>query len=158
MAVNNQDLAYAGFWIRGGATLIDTGLLLVLTWPLLISIYGWEYFDTEKTEFIAGPEDFFLSWVLPAIAIIGFWITKQATPGKMAVSAKIVDAATGLAPSASQLVGRYFAYFVSVIPFGLGLLWVAFDKKKQGWHDKLACTVVVRNAKQGPEVVRFENG
>ncbi|MGR3985112.1 MAG: RDD family protein, partial [Gammaproteobacteria bacterium] len=28
--------------------------------------------------------------------------------------------------------------------FGLGLLWVAFDKRKQGWHDKLAGTVVIK--------------
>jgi uncharacterized RDD family membrane protein YckC len=34
---------------------------------------------------------------------------------------------------------------VSIIPFGLGLLWVAFDSRKQGWHDKLAHTLVVRD-------------
>jgi uncharacterized RDD family membrane protein YckC len=45
-------------------------------------------------------------------------------------------------------VGRYFAYFVSTIPFCLGFLWVAFDKRKQGWHDKLAHTVVVRAARE----------
>ena len=43
-----------------------------------------------------------------------------------------------------QLIGRYFGYLLSVIPFGLGLLWVAFDKKKQGWHDKMSGTIVVR--------------
>jgi uncharacterized RDD family membrane protein YckC len=62
----------------------------------------------------------------------------------MAFSARIVDAATGERPSNGQLVGRYFAYFVSTIPMGLGLIWVAFDKRKQGWHDKLAGTVVIR--------------
>jgi len=39
---------------------------------------------------------------------------------------------------------RYIGYFVSVIPFGLGFIWIAFDSKKQGFHDKLAGTVVVR--------------
>jgi len=34
---------------------------------------------------------------------------------------------------------------VSMIPLFLGMIWVAFDARKQGWHDKLAGTVVVRN-------------
>jgi uncharacterized RDD family membrane protein YckC len=36
------------------------------------------------------------------------------------------------------LIVRYLGYFVSSIPFGLGLFWVAFDARKQGWHDKMA--------------------
>lgn len=153
--MQEQELEYAGFWIRTGATLIDTVLTILITLPLLIAIYGWAYLDGEQTGFIAGPADFLISWVLPAIAVIAFWIAKQATPGKMAISAKIVDAASGNAPSAGQLVGRYFAYFVSMLPLGLGLLWVAFDKRKQGWHDKLAGTVVVRKTRRGPEPVKF---
>jgi len=51
------------------------------------------------------------------------------------------------------LIGRYFGYFLASIPLGLGLLWVAFDKRKQGWHDKLAGTVVIRETR--PEPVRF---
>jgi uncharacterized RDD family membrane protein YckC len=39
---------------------------------------------------------------------------------------------------------------------GLGLIWVAFDPKKQGWHDKLAGTVVIRSKNRGPEPVKFE--
>jgi uncharacterized RDD family membrane protein YckC len=39
---------------------------------------------------------------------------------------------------------RYAGYFVALLPVGLGILWVAFDARKQGWHDKLAKTVVVR--------------
>lgn len=74
----------------------------------------------------------------------------------MAISARIVDATTGQPASTGQLVGRYFAYFVSIIPLCLGLFWVAFDRKKQGWHDKLAETVVVRNVRRGPEPVSFE--
>jgi uncharacterized RDD family membrane protein YckC len=31
-----------------------------------------------------------------------------------------------------------------MLPLFIGLIWVAFDKKKQSWHDKLAGTVVVR--------------
>lgn len=68
---------------------------MVITFPALISIYGWAYFDGEQTGLVAGPADFLISWVLPAIAVIAFWIIKQATPGKMAISAQIVDATTG---------------------------------------------------------------
>jgi uncharacterized RDD family membrane protein YckC len=139
-----QEVKYAGFWIRTGAAIIDTLLIMLVTLPLLVAIYGWAYFDAEQTGIVAGPADFVISWVLPAVAVIAFWILKQATPGKMAVSTKIVDAESGNAASTGQLIGRYFAYFAATIPLGLGILWVAFDKKKQGWHDKLAGTVVVR--------------
>ena len=149
------ELEYAGFWVRAGASVIDTILVMIISFPLLIAIYGWAYFDSDKTGLIAGPADFLISWVLPAIAVILFWIYKQATPGKMAVSAKIVDASTGLPPSNAQMIGRYFAYFISIIPFMLGIFWVAFDKKKQGWHDKLAGTVVVKKINSGPEPVKF---
>lgn len=155
--MQNQELEYAGFWARTGATIIDSILISLITFPLLISIYGWAYFDAEKTNIVAGPADFLISWVLPTVAVIIFWIFKQATPGKMAISAKIVDATTGQPASNAQLIGRYFAYFVSIIPLFLGIFWVAFDKRKQGWHDKLAGTVVIKKINAGPEPVRFNN-
>jgi uncharacterized RDD family membrane protein YckC len=60
----------------------------------------------------------------------------------MLISAKIADAETFATPSTGKLIGRYFAYIVSCI-FMLGFIWIAFDKRKQGWHDKLAGTVVI---------------
>jgi uncharacterized RDD family membrane protein YckC len=146
--MTEQTVQYAGFWIRTWAAIIDSILILFITFPLLIWIYGWTYFDLEATRPVTGPADFIVSWVLPAVAVVAFWITRQATPGKMAISAKVVDAKTGNAPSTGQCIGRYFAYFVSSIPLGLGLFWVAFDKRKQGWHDKLAGTVVIRSQAQ----------
>ena len=143
MATNkNHDVKYAGFWIRVWTSIIDTILIGIITIPMLLAIYGTQYFESEKI--IEGPMDFLISWVLPAIAVITFWVYRAATLGKMAISSKIVDAQTGGQPSTGQFVGRYFAYFISALPLGLGILWVAFDKKKQGWHDKLAGTVVVR--------------
>lgn len=75
--------------------------------------------------------------------ILLFWVYRSATPGKMILRMKIVDAKTGGAPSKAQLIGRYFGYFLSTLPLGLGFLWIYYDKKKQGWHDKLAGTVVI---------------
>ncbi|MDG4866448.1 RDD family protein [Guyparkeria sp. 1SP6A2] len=149
-----RHLEYAGFWIRVVAVLVDTVLLMMITFPLLIAIYGWDYFNPFQTGFVAGPADLLINYVLPAIIVIAFWHVIQATPGKMAIKAKIVDAKTGEKPSTGQFIGRYLGYFVSMIPLGMGLLWVGIDKRKQGWHDKLAGTVVVQDTR--PEPVRFQ--
>jgi uncharacterized RDD family membrane protein YckC len=86
-----------------------------------------------------------LSTVIPAMVVLVFWIRRQATPGKVVVHAKIVDAVTGAPARPGQLVLRYLGYYVSTVAFGLGFLWVAFDARKQGWHDKIATTVVVHD-------------
>jgi uncharacterized RDD family membrane protein YckC len=138
-----EDLRYVGFWARVGAALIDSALLLMLIAPLIYWMYGPKYFDEPDT--FRGVGDLVINWVLPAVAVIAFWIYRQATPGKIVIGARIVDARTGEPPSTGQLIGRYLGYYVSMLPLCLGLLWVAFDARKQGWHDKLASTVVVRD-------------
>ena len=151
--MKSSDLKYVGFWARVGATLIDGIILIVITGPILTIYYGESYWTNESL--VAGPLDFILSYVFPAVAIIWFWVAKQATPGKMAVHAKIVDARTGNVPSTGQFVGRYFAYILSGLPLGLGFIWVAFDSRKQGWHDKLAGTIVVSPKVVAPKEVSF---
>jgi len=135
---------YAGFWIRVGASMIDSILIMLLTSPIAYFIYGAGYF-TDNDKLVAGGWDFLITWVLPAVAIIVFWIYRSATPGKIMLGIHIVDAETGARPSTGQFIGRYFAYYISAIPFMLGFLWIAFDKRKQGWHDKLAGTVVIED-------------
>jgi uncharacterized RDD family membrane protein YckC len=152
----DANFEYVGFWIRVGAALIDTVWVLLATVPLVVAIYGWEYFDLERTDLFAGPADLLVSYVLPAAAVIAFWVLLQATPGKMVFGAKVVDARTGAALTVPQSIGRYLGYFASTIPLGLGLIWVAFDPRKQGWHDKLAGTVVIRARMRGPVPVTFE--
>ncbi|WP_211243379.1 RDD family protein [Chitiniphilus eburneus] len=139
----NPEYEYVGFWPRVGATLIDTLLLMLITLPLSLAIYGREYFEVE--DIVAGPADFLISWVLPAVVVVAFWLKWQATPGKRAISARIVDARTGGVPTGGQYAVRYLGYFVSTIPLCLGLIWVAFDARKQGWHDKMAGTLVIRS-------------
>ena len=150
-----NDFEYVGFWPRVGASIIDAFIVLIITAPALVAIYGWGYFTDGDRPLISGPADFLLSWVLPAVAVILFWRYKQATPGKMAVSARVVDAQTGLSLSVGQSIGRYLAYFLAVLPLFLGIIWVALDPRKQGWHDKLVGTVVVRPKHRDPEPVRF---
>ena len=151
--MDTSNLEYAGFWIRLWASAIDSVLIGVIIWPVLTLIYGRQYWSSDKL--VQGPVDILVSLVLPAIAIVVFWISRQATPGKMAISARIVDAKTGAPPTSAQLVGRYLGYYVSMLPLFMGMIWVAFDPRKQGWHDKLAGTVVVRQ-KRGPTTVAFE--
>jgi uncharacterized RDD family membrane protein YckC len=142
MEYAENEVEYAGFWVRVGASLIDTILMMVIIVPVLSMIYGKGYWTSEAV--FLGTWDLLFNYILPAITVIIFWIVKSATPGKILLELSIVDAETGGKPSNGQLIGRYFAYYISVLPLMLGFIWVGFDKRKQGWHDKLAGTVVVR--------------
>jgi uncharacterized RDD family membrane protein YckC len=136
---------YAGFWIRVAATLIDSVLLLIITLPLLLWIYGVDYLSgAPGAPLLRGVADFLISCVFPIAAVLAFWHWRAATPGKILLELRIVDAATLGRPSFKQFLGRYFAYLIATLPLGLGLLWVAVDARKQGWHDKLAGTLVLR--------------
>ena len=148
--MNEQE--YAGFWVRTGAAIIDSILILIIIAPILTIIYGRGYWVSES--FVQGAWDVLFNYILPAVAVIIFWIYKSATPGKMALRLTIVDAHTGGKPTTGQFIKRYLGYYVSMIPLFLGIIWVGLDKRKQGWHDKLAGTVVIRNKMTEP--VRFE--
>ncbi|MFI0547001.1 MAG: RDD family protein [Brachymonas sp.] len=152
--MTTEDTEYVGFWPRVGAAIIDTALIWVIIGPLLTLHYGTSYWHSDG-RFIAGGVDVLLSWIFPAVATLLFWFAKQATPGKMAISTVIVDARTGGPASAKQFFIRYLGYLLASIPLGLGILWVAFDKRKQGWHDKLAGTVVVRQKNRQAQPVTF---
>ena len=150
--MHSQDQEYAGFWIRVGASLIDTIIVLIIISPILTSVYGKAYWLDDSL--VKGFWDFMFSYILPAVGVVLFWVYKSATPGKMATRLTIVDAKTGNKPSTGQFVVRYLGYYVSTLPLLLGLIWVGIDKRKQGWHDKLAGTVVLRSNKMEP--VKFE--
>ncbi|MEN6475847.1 MAG: RDD family protein [Syntrophaceae bacterium] len=143
---HGQD-AYVGFWARLLASIVDSILSLLIIVPVLLAVYGKEYLAVYDGVF-RGPIDFLMNIVFPAAAIILFWIARSATPGKMLIRARIVDARTGGKPSTGQMIGRYLGYYVSMLPLFLGFIWIAFDKRKQGWHDKLARTVVVYTPKK----------
>lgn len=151
--MENQDQEYAGFWIRVGASIIDSIIVLIIILPILRMVYGEAYwFDTS---FVKGFWDLVFSYILPAVGVVIFWIYKSATPGKMATKLTIVDAKTGNKPTTAQFVIRYLGYYVSMLPLFLGFIWVGIDPRKQGWHDKLAGTVVLRNTQVEP--VKFED-
>jgi uncharacterized RDD family membrane protein YckC len=74
-------------------------------------------------------------------------MARSATPGKMWLSMTIVDADTLGPLTPKQAIVRYLGYYVSMFGMFLGFVWVAFDRRKQGWHDKMARTVVIRAGK-----------
>jgi uncharacterized RDD family membrane protein YckC len=143
---NIDNVEYAGFWIRVGASFIDGILFAIFTLPLTMIVYGDALWESES--FLLGPADFLINYVLPAVIVVLFWLYKSATPGKMVFKLRIVDATTGNMLTVGQAMGRYLAYFLASIPLLLGIIWIGFDKKKQGWHDKLANTVVIRDKSQ----------
>lgn len=167
MPIDEARFEYVGFWARLLASLVDTVLVGMLVAPLLTLIFGSSYWtplvelwrsradlsallaavdvaSTAEPATGGGPVDFLVTWILPAVAIIAFWLARQATPGKMLIRARVVDAETGAPVTRRQAIGRYLGYYVSLLGGFLGFFWVGWDRRKQGWHDKLAGTVVIR--------------
>ena len=141
-----EPLHYAGFWLRVLANLIDSVIVAVLIVAVIAALYGTSELGSATSD-LEGALGTAVQIVL-AVLIVAFWRYGGGTPGKMLLSQRIVDARTGKQPSTRQLVGRFFAYMVSALPLGIGFLWVAFDRRKQGWHDKLAGTVVITDRKK----------
>jgi uncharacterized RDD family membrane protein YckC len=151
-------LEYVGFWIRVVAACVDTLWLMPLLW-IVGSVYerlteaaiAGASLDLASLSaaglaaaFRMSPAEFVVNYLLPAVLVVVFWVRRGATPGKMLFNARIVDADTGAPATPRQLVIRYLGYYLSMLPCFLGILWVGWDARKQGWHDKLAGTVVVR--------------
>jgi uncharacterized RDD family membrane protein YckC len=148
--MENQE--YAGFWIRVAAALIDTLLFLVVFSIPLTLIYGAEYWTSQSAT--GGFWDNLIQLIAPVVITVWFWTKYLGTPGKMVLRLRVVDAKTGQAITTPKAIGRYLGYYVSILPLMLGIIWVGIDKKKQGFHDKLVGTVVVRDLVKEP--VRFE--
>jgi uncharacterized RDD family membrane protein YckC len=115
-------LPRAGFWIRMVALLIDVVLVGIVTrmhdwYPLILAIYG---------------------------AVL--WKLRGATVGDIIFGLRVVRVDGGSMEWVTVIV-RALACFFSAIALGLGFIWIAFDREKQGWHDKIAGTVVVRHPK-----------
>jgi len=78
-------------------------------------------------------------WILSGIC----WHYWSATPGKILLRIKVVDADTEAHITNKQIIIRLLGYVVSAAPLLIGFFWINFDKRHQAWHDKLANTVVV---------------
>jgi len=133
---------YVGFWMRVKATLVDLAWQVPLVLGLGFIFFGRSYFTVDSSAY-NGLADFLVTNIAPAAAVLAFWHYRQATPGKMLSGIKIVDAKTCGKPQPYQWLLRYLGYIPSTMLLGLGLLWVAIDRRHQGWHDKIAGTLVI---------------
>lgn len=138
---------YAGFWRRGVALAIDALWMGTLILGLL---YLFDPMTAQELQELLTQDDLPLDWkamiinhFLPAALIIVLWYRYATTPGKCLVDCKVVDATTGMPPTLTQAITRYLSYILAAIPLGLGFLWILWDKRRQGWHDKIANTVVI---------------
>ena len=81
--------------------------------------------------------------VIGGIYCVWFWVKRGWTPGKEMLGLKVVTA-EGDRIGIGRAILRYIGYFISAIPLGLGYLMIVIDSKKQGLHDKIAGTYVIK--------------
>jgi uncharacterized RDD family membrane protein YckC len=144
-----ETVRYAGFWRRVAAAIIDNLLIAVVLAPLLFLFTSGDYFlnsdNTELAEKLTHLDWGYLliNEVVPLVLVVFFWVRFQTTPGKYMLDCYVVDGKSFQALTIGQALLRYFGYLVSLLPLGLGFIWVAFDKRKRGFHDLIAGSVVV---------------
>jgi uncharacterized RDD family membrane protein YckC len=150
-------IAYAGFWIRFVALLIDEIILFV---PLVIVFFATEgstvtnytncvqsgELTTVCSSAYLGSVGLFelVAFGASAVYSILLWSLLGGTLGQRMLGLHVVDAATGQNIGLGRSIGRYAGFVISGIALDIGFIWAAFDGRKQGWHDKIASTFVVR--------------
>lgn len=156
-------VAYAGFWLRFVAYLIDgviSGIaFLVLLVPLffltgagaaLSRIGSGEDISDDAAAFlglgfIAGFFGIILlvSWLYHALSESSSW---QATPGKKLLNLYVTDL-SGRSISFGRASGRFFAKIITgMIPLAIGYILAGFTEKKQAVHDMIASCLVLRKS------------
>lgn len=151
-------VAYAGFWLRFVAIIIDAIVLGFVGWMIFLPFaastgYGMrEIFTGGRPQ---RAEDFFpligMMFRLAAIRTVLNWLyfsllessSWQATLGKKALGLEVTDLA-GRRISFGRATGRFFAKYISAIILMIGFLMAGFTEKKQALHDILAGTLVIR--------------
>jgi uncharacterized RDD family membrane protein YckC/uncharacterized Zn finger protein (UPF0148 family) len=140
-----------GFFIRLVAYLIDSIILYFLDSLVLIatSLFlgkGSVSFDT--TDLMGANLGYLLYYVVMSMMIGCFYFTychgvTVQTIGKWICGLKVVQK-NGDPLGLGRAFLRWFGYWVSGFLFFFGFIWIAFSKQKQGWHDKIAGSYVIR--------------
>jgi uncharacterized RDD family membrane protein YckC len=125
----------AGWWTRFLAILIDSIGLSIVS-GILVSLTGGDSMSANSQG---------ISTLLGVAYFCYFWSSYGGgqTLGMRALNIKVIKTDG----SQLDLVGaflRYIGLVISCIALFLGVIWAAFDAQKQGWHDKIAGTYVVR--------------
>ena len=142
--------AYAGFWYRALALIIDSVLSVVLTLAIVMPLAfvmgaamsrSYSLPEIEAAGGLLGNVfGVAIGWLYFTISESSSW---QATLGKRMLGLRVTDE-TGNRIGFGRANGRYFSKFLSAITLGIGYLMVAFTDKKQGLHDKMAGTLVLK--------------
>lgn len=148
-------LRYGGFWRRVVAALIDSIIVNAAMVPLSFVLPIYEAIgvgDSSVTDSAMGiGAELEYTPLGTLILVVVIWLyaaflessPRQATLGKMVLSMRVTDI-DGDRITFSQATGRYFAKFLSGLILMIGFLMVAFTPRKQGLHDMLAKTLVIR--------------
>ena len=131
-------MVFAGPMRRLYAFTIDLGLIMMVIYSVA-PIAGGKLFNEG-----AAPQDifFFLGYFIVPTIIWG------RTPGKWVAGIVVVDS-DGRTPGPAAIPREMIGKLVSYLAFGIGILWLILDPKRQGWHDKIAGTYVVDNPYSG---------
>jgi uncharacterized RDD family membrane protein YckC len=123
----------AGFWIRTFAYIID-GIGIGIVSGIISSITSSGATASNGLNLLIGLAYF-----------VYFWSAQGGgqTLGMRVFNLKVIRT-DGSALTLTQALIRYVGLFISFVCFAIGVIWVAFDAEKQGWHDKIAGTYVVR--------------
>ena len=140
---------YAGFWIRVAAYLIDW-VILSVAWFLLsiafviIAVILNPNVVSDSQSSAVNLTSNLASLLVTFAYFAGLWTLNGCTYGQRWLGMRVVDAATFQPPRPAQAALRWLGLWLSFLALFIGVIWVAFDPRKQGWMDKLAGTVVVR--------------
>jgi uncharacterized RDD family membrane protein YckC len=130
---------YAGFWIRFGAFIIDSIALSLIT-----GVFTGGQAITNPD--LANAQHSGTSTLASFLYFTLLWssIGGGQTLGMRLLGLRVVGREERPIDYGTAVL-RYIGFVLSVIPLLLGLVWAAFDGRKQGWHDKLAGTFVTRS-------------
>lgn len=134
-----------GFGRRVIAALIDflfiTFIAFLVTFLLGFLGLFIAMFKTEEPAWLQGL--IVLSVLLVSVLYyVLSWTRSGSTVGKLIVGGKVVGV-DGAKLTVGKALLRYFGYLISALALALGFIWVVLDEKRQGWHDKIARTLVV---------------
>jgi uncharacterized RDD family membrane protein YckC len=140
-----EGVSYAGFWIRTVAWMIDAVALGILTSALAPAFGTGPIIGmAEGTQFQVDYGANAIGGLIGLVYWVGLWSWKGQTLGMMPFGLWVVRADNGERVDVVTGFLRYVGLIISFAVILLGVIWVAFDSRKQGWHDKLAKTLVVR--------------
>jgi len=140
-AVPEVAVEHAGFWIRLAAAIIDGIAIWVISFVLsrLLFLGMFGHLASFYPSFYGFPLYWLYHWLFTGL--------KGQTPGKMVVGIKVVDAQGNKVGLGHAALREILGKTISTIVLLLGFLWIGSDDKKQGWHDKIAGTYVVKVVK-----------